>query len=562
VSDLRLLSATLVSALDEGARMRRGAWKAVAAMAVAVSVTAAVPATPASAGVVDGLLGLPVDLGANAIGSLWGDDASNEGLGALRNGTWNPALDDGSMYSLAAATGVHRAWAKGYTGDDVTVALIDTGVAPVAGLDDQRIFDGPDLSFESQSAGTRYVDGFGHGTHLAGIIAGRDPGFDRRRPSAAQFNGVAPDADLLSIKVATRDGGTDVSQVIAAIDWVVEHKRDAGLDIRVLSLSYGTESVQPWQVDPLARAVENAWHNGIVVVVAAGNGGAGATRLTMPAIDPHVIAVGAVDHRGTSLTLDDTVAGFTSAGSSARRPDVLAPGKSVVSLRVAGSFADVEHPEGRVAGDSAQRFFRGSGTSQAAAVVAGQVALLLDRDPSLTPDEVKGLLMATARPLALDWSPVQGAGVTDVVAAINRLDWTRRVPTAGTAALPPSSGLGSIEAARGGENVIDPTTGTRLTGEYDALGEPWRPRAWVDAQRAGVTWNSGTYNGRTWTGTTWSNRQLLAAPWAGSSWSGIPWEQHVWSDDQWEARSWRGDSWRARSWRAGTWSARSWRSDS
>ncbi len=334
------------------------------------------------------------------------------------------------------------------------------------------------------------------------------------------------------------------------------------MNIRVLSLSYGTESVQPWQVDPLARAVENAWNSGIVVVAAAGNGGAAASRLTMPAIDPHVIAVGAVDHRGTRSTLDDRVAGFTSAGSSARRPDVLAPGKSVVSLRVAGSFADQEHPEGRIGGDASQRFFRGSGTSQAAAFVAGQVALLLDKDPSLTPDQVKGLLMATARPLTLDWSPVQGAGVTDIIAAFNRLDWSWRVPTASTATLPPSSGLGSIEASRGGENVTDPTTGTRLTGEYDALGAPWQPSAWQRAQRAGTTWTSGTYNGRTWTGTTWSNRQLLSALWAGSSWSGIPWEDHVWSDDQWEARSWRGDSWRARSWRAGTWSARSWRSDS
>ena len=116
------------------------------------------------------------------------------------------------------------------------------------------------------------------------------------------------------------------------------------MDVRVLNLSYGTDSVQPWQVDPLARAVENAWDNGIVVVAAAGNGGASADSLTMPAIDPHVIAVGAVDHSGTPSTSDDVVADFTSAGSAARRPDVLAPGKSVVSLRVPGSFADVEHP--------------------------------------------------------------------------------------------------------------------------------------------------------------------------------------------------------------------------
>lgn len=541
--------------------MRSRAWSVVAASAVAASVAAS-PMTAAQAVGGENRAEPPAQADANAIGALWGDDDTNEGGRAAESGTWNAALDDGSMFSLTAATGVQRAWVRGYTGDDVTVALVDTGVAPVPGLDDDRIIGGPDLSFESQAPGTRYVDGFGHGTHMAGIIAGRDPEFDRRTPSALQFNGVAPDANLLNIKVATGDGGTDVSQVIAAIDWVTEHKDDNGLDIRVLNLSYGTESVQPWQVDPLARAVENAWNKGIVVVVAAGNGGAGASRLTMPAIDPHVIAVGAVDHRGTMNPTDDAVADFTSAGNVFRRPDVLAPGKSVVSLRVPGSFADIEHPEGRIAGDRTGRFFRGSGTSQAAAVVAGQVALLLEKNPSLTPDQVKGLLMATARPLQLDRSPVQGAGVTDVNAALDRLEGRRPVPVAPTALLPVSSGLGSLEASRGGEHVVDPTTGTVLTGEYDALGAPWQPRAWVYAQRMRATWNQGTYNGRTWTGTEWENNRLLTAPWTGSSWSGIPWEDHVWSGDQWEARTWRGDSWRARTWREANWSARTWRSDS
>ena len=201
------------------------------------------------------------------------------------------------------------------------------------------------------------------------------------------------------MKVAAGDGGADVSQVIAAIDWVVEHRDDAGMRVRVINLSYGTESTQTWQVDPLARAVENAWRAGIVVVAAAGNSGREAQGLLMPAVDPHIIAVGAVDHRGTRTTEDDVVADFTNRGSSSRRPDVLAPGKSVVSLRVAGSYADEEHPEGRVPGDAADRFFRGSGTSQAAAVVAGQAALLLDAEPKLTPDQVKAVLMGTARPL-------------------------------------------------------------------------------------------------------------------------------------------------------------------
>jgi serine protease AprX len=530
----------------------------VTASAVAAAVVGA-PTVPAHAGGSKD----SAQIDANPIGSLWGDDDTKEGKKAKRGGTWNAALDDGSLFSLTAATGVQQAWASGVTGHDITVALVDTGVAPVPGLDQEdRVVLGPDLSYESQAAGTRYVDGFGHGTHMAGIIAGSDERFDRKKPSPWQFNGVAPEARLLSVKVATGDGGADVSQVIAAIDWVVENRKEAGLDVRVLNLSYGTDSVQPWQVDPLARAVENAWDHGIVVVAAAGNGGAEADRLTMPAIDPHVIAVGAVDHAGSADPGDDVVAGFTSAGSAVRRPDVLAPGKSVVSLRVPGSYADEQHPEGRVWGDDEQRFFRGSGTSQAAAVVAGQVALLLDRKPSLTPDQVKGLLMATARPLAADRSEVQGAGVTDVAAALALLDGKRPVPTAASATLPASSGLGSLEASRGGDHVMDPTSGAILDGEYDALGTPWQPRSWVADQGAGTTWVKGTYNGRTWTGHKWEKRRLQTAAWTGTSWSGMPWSQHTWSDDAWEARSWRGRSWRARSWRADTWSARSWRGDS
>ncbi len=390
--------------------MRARTWKAATATAVVAASVVGAPLVPAHAGGAD--QGDP-SVDANAVETLWGDDETKESREARERGAWNAALDDGSMFSLTATNGIQRAWAAGVTGKKVTVALVDTGVAPVPGLGekDSKVIDGPDLSYESQAVGTRYVDGFGHGTHLAGIIAGSDEHFDRKKPSPWQFNGVAPEAQLLNVKVATGDGGTDVSQVIAAIDWVVEHRKDAGMDVRVLNLSYGTESVQPWQVDPLARAVENAWDNGIVVVTAAGNGGAGADRLTMPAIDPHVIAVGAVDHRGTADAGDDLVADFTSAGNDVRRPDVLAPGKSVVSLRVPGSFADEQHPEGLVPGDAEQRFFRGSGTSQAAAVVAGQVALLLDKKSSLTPDEVKGLLMATARPLTADRNPVQGAGV-------------------------------------------------------------------------------------------------------------------------------------------------------
>jgi serine protease AprX len=477
-------------------------------------------------------------------------------------GTWAADQDLGSMYSLAASSGARLAWSKGVidkevTGKGVTVAVIDTGIAPVPGLDGgEKVVNGPDLSFDGQSAGSRYVDGYGHGTHMAGIIAGSDDRLDTKHPNAGLFAGVAPDAQLLNMKVGAADGGADVSQVIAALDWVTAHRREHGMNVRVVNLAYGTESVQSWQVDPLARAVENAWKAGLVVVTPAGNDGLDAPSLLMPAVDPHVLAVGAVDNVGTTTTSDDQVAAFTNGGNATRRPDVLAPGKSVVSLRVPGSYVDTEHPEGLVSGDASGRFFRGSGTSQATAVVSGDIALLLQARPSLTPDQVKALLMSTATPLVANASPAMGAGVTDLVAALKAA-----VPsTTAAESLPDSSGTGSLEVSRGGEHVVDPDTGDVLSGEVDAVGSPWDAAAWSAASGKGASWSDGTWNGAVWTGKGWDKGDWRAAGWTGSSWSGVAWSKHPWSDSKWQARSWRDDGWKARSWREESWLARSWRS--
>lgn len=507
-------------------------------------------------GLLDGLLAvLSTDGGLGD--TLWGDDDTGQGAAAAAGGQWDASRDQGSLFSLTKRIGAQDAWRNGITGAGVTVALIDTGVAPVPGLDDpDKVVDGPDLSYESQRAGTRYLDGFGHGTHMAGIIAGRDAGFDPRNPSPSTFAGVAPGAELLSLKVATGDGGADVSQVIAAIDWVVAHRRDQGMDVRVLNLSYGTASTQSWQVDPLAAAVENAWRKGILVVVSGGNDGAN-RPLLMPAIDPHVLAVGAVDHAGTAITLDDRVASFSNSGTSARRPDLLAPGKSVVSLRVPRSFADQLHPEGLVPGDGSQRYFRGSGTSQAAAAMSGAAALLFQARPSLTPAQAKAILMKTAQPL-VSLNPAQGSGVVSIGAAVAYARSALLLPSA-PAPSQVSSGLGSLEATRAGEHVADPETGQPLVGEFDALGSPWNAKAWMTALAKGTSWVGGAWNGRTWTGTTWVDKKLQAVTWTGRSWTGRQWNSYAFSDDQWEARSWRGDDWAARSWREASWLARSWR---
>ena len=497
----------------------------------------------------------------------WGDITDAQEQRTLDSGVWDPTQDAGSLFSLTRAYGIQRAWANDATGHDVTVAVIDTGVAPVPGLlsADDKLVNGPDLSFEGQAAETRYVDGFGHGTHMAGIIAGEDDGWRKDAPNPAAFAGVAPEAQVLNMKVGSADGGVDVSQVIAALNWVVQHRDDGGMHVRVVSLAYGTMSPQPWQVDPLARAVEDAWKAGITVVVAAGNDGNGADRLLMPALDPHVIAVGGAETNQTLDPRDDGLADFTSGGSDARRPDILAPGRSLVSLRVTGSYADEFSPEGRIEGDASGRFFRGSGTSQATAFAAGVVALLVDVKGDLKPDQAKALLMATARPVA--GSP---AGILDVPAALALVkdvkttgngsvidDKSKRV-LAGPNTDPWSTGTGSLELSRGGEHVVDPVSGAELSGELDAQGAPWSGSAWAALSGDRRAWDKGAWNGSEWTGDKFERRSWRAVPWSGSAWTGIPWNAHG-NSARWEARSWRGQDWKARSWREDSWSARSWR---
>jgi serine protease AprX len=504
----------------------------------------------------------------NWMKSKWGNDTTREGIIASADGVWRADKDHGSLNWIEHHYGVDDAWGKSdaqrrkLTGQGVTVAVIDTGVAPVSGLDAPgKVVNGPDLSFESQSDATRYLDGYGHGTHMAAIIAARDAGvpIDKYK-DPRNVSGIAPDSQILNVKVGTSDGAADVSQVIAAVDWVVEHRRDNGMNVRVINLSYGTHSQQPYTVDPLAKAVENAWAAGIVVVAAAGNDGDG-SGLTMPAADPYVIAVGAVDNRGSDDTKDDVVAPFSSSGTAARRPDLLAPGKSVVSLRVPGSEADVDHPEGLVPGDAQDRLFRGSGTSQAAAIVSGIAALVLQARPAMTPDQVKAMLTATADRLEVGASPAMGAGVVDPKAAVERtLQQTPTTLAANPAAQtwPTSTGLGTLQASRGDAIVADPGNGEELSGEVDAMGSPWNPSQWAQASTSGTAWDGGEWNGRVWTGTgftarSWSGESWEARSWSGRSWSGVDWSARSWSDSTWSARSWSGAGWVARSWSDAGW---------
>ncbi|GGJ78510.1 hypothetical protein GCM10010123_05590 [Pilimelia anulata] len=463
--------------------------------------------------------------------SLFGDDDDDNGWGY---DSWG----DSSWGSWRNETGSSTPTGKG-----IGVALIDSGVAPVRGLDRAgKVIKGPDLSFESQTPSLRNVDTYGHGTHMAGIIAGNDPATSGSTP---RFDGIAPGAHLVSLKVAAEDGATDVSQVLAAIDWVVQHRNDTGLNIRVLNLSFGTDSIQAASLDPLSFAVEAAWRKGIVVVVAVGNDGAAATRVRMPAANPYVIAVGAADSKGTTSRLDDSVADFSTKGSANRHADLLASGRSVVSLRAPGSKVDNENPAARVADkNGTQRLFRGSGTSQAAAVVSGSVALLLEKRPTLTPDQIKKVLVDSADRVSGD-STAAGAGQLDIGGAtlLSTLNNTSVGSLTATQRHTAATGMGSLELSRGTAHVVNPETAQELVGERDIFGNPWVPAKWTVASRNGTAWTGGSWNGSVWAGTSFLSGIWAAVTWTGRSWTGALWSGRSWTNVTWSGRSWTGRIW-------------------
>ncbi len=479
-----------------------------------------------------------------------------------------------SMSAITQITGAQTMWNAGFTGKGIDVAVIDTGVAKVAGLNQTgKVIDGPDLSLDNIEPTLRYTDSFGHGTHMAGIIAGSDvaPGTSAKKcttclgkspyTDTTKFVGIAPEARIINVKAGAFDGAADVSQIIAGIDWVVQHRNDPGMNIRVLNLSFGTDSTQSALLDPLVHAAEQAWKAGIVVVAAAGNDGLMTPNLANPAISSMVIAVGASDPHGTIAPLDDSIPSFAQHGNSTRGVDIVAPGVSVISLRVTGGFVDQNVTTGKLG----TRFQQASGTSQSTAVVSGLAALLVSKYPTATPDSIKAYLMGTALPMEMidpnlastDFGEMLVSGANKWYSGSGSA-WVGSTSAFSVAPAQASkaTGLGTLEAARGTFHVSNGTT--ELTGEIDIFGTKWNPTTMAKLTTNRTTWNGGTWNGARWTGDTWTGARWSSIDWTNTDWTGARWTGARWTSMIWDGARWSGARWSGARWSAGTWTGARW----
>ncbi len=319
-----------------------------------------------------------------------------------------PPIVDGSkrMDVLKELLHLDQVHAMGITGKGVTVAVIDTGIYPHEDYQ-ARIIGWKDMV---NGRSTPYDDN-GHGTHCTGLVAGNGS------MAGGKYQGAAPEANLVGVKVLSGEGGGAMSDVIRGIEWAIANKEK--YNIRVISMSLGAPSLQKAKYDLVAKAVDKAYDAGIVPVIAAGNDGPGLETIGTPALSSKALTIGAYDDKNTPNMADDTMAYFSSRGPTTRdrtlKPDIASPGVMLVSTRSPGS--EIDHENIPRYGD---HYILLSGTSMATPTAAGCVADIIQANPTLTPKQVVDLVKATAIPIA-DTNPlVQGAGLINPVEAVKQ----------------------------------------------------------------------------------------------------------------------------------------------
>ena len=336
----------------------------------------------------------------------------------------------------------------GMTGQGVVVAVLDSGISS------HKALTGRVLASVSMIAGEPTTDEFGHGTHVAGIITGVASAASG--VTTAYTGGIAPNAQLVNVRVLGDDGVGRTSDVIAGINWVIANK--AKYNIRIMNLSLGHAVTEPAATDPLCQAVQRAYLAGIVSVVAAGNAGKLADGtpvlggIASPGNSPYAITVGATNTWGTTSRTDDTVTTYSSRGPTKYenivKPDVVAPGNKIISLEAGGSYIATHYPAEHIAGSGTNGYFRMSGTSMSAPMISGGAALLLQASPGMSPDQVKFLMQSGATYMRDGGLLAAGAGNANL--------WTSRQEQANSGLI--NSLLGLLLDQSGGASFWDAGT--------------------------------------------------------------------------------------------------------
>ncbi|WP_462413090.1 S8 family peptidase [Neobacillus sp. Marseille-QA0830] len=295
------------------------------------------------------------------------------------------------------------------TGEGVTIAVVDTGIYPHPDVSD-RIIGFKDFINNRTSP----YDDNGHGTHCAGDAAGNG------RTSGFKYAGPAPEANLIGVKVLDSGGSGSLETIIQGIEWCLQYNEgNTGRKIDIISMSLGSpaQNYGNEDADPMVKIVEEAWAAGIVVCVAAGNEGPGARTIASPGISDKVITVGALDDKDTVSHSDDAVASFSSRGPTlynVPKPDLLAPGVNIVSLRSPNSYLDRWQKSSRVDND----YFVLSGTSMATPICAGVAALIKQHKPDASPQQIKEWLVNGAYSLPGRDPNAYGAGYLNAEEAV------------------------------------------------------------------------------------------------------------------------------------------------
>lgn len=386
-----------------------------------------------------------------------------------------------------------------------TIAVVDSGVdATASDFGTGRVLPQVNLTSLTPNAPG---DGRGHGTMVAAVAAG----------SAQGRVGAAPNARILSIDVMNDKGIALTSDVVAAAEYILKNK-DA-LNIRVANFSLHSAARNHFYNDPLDRAVEKLWFNGVFVVAAAGNYGLATGPsgvLHAPGNDPFVMTVGATDTGTTFGTADDTRApwsayGYTEDGFS--KPEISAPGRAIIGAVGATATLATERPDHVVA----PGLMRLSGTSFSAPMVAGAAAQLLARHPSWTPDRVKGALMVAAIPLPLPAAGSIGVGELNAASA----SWRTSAPD-------PNAGLEKFVATLAdGSRSFDAVSWSEAVKSSASWNDAsWNDASWNDASWSLVSWSELAFSAASW-GESLADASLADASWAEASWADASWGESV-----------------------------------